>query len=154
MVHEYKICNIVGPQGIFSGYVLLFLGIITSIFTWTGIVIAMLGAGMAFSYHGISFDNVNMAIFPYIKWFGVVKKGKWVKIDNTFQIGLESYRGRYTLAGAYRRGTDTKRITYQIVIENRGASEKIILARFKDLSVAKNEVERLKKDLFSDLDKV
>jgi hypothetical protein len=151
MVQDFKLSRIFSPQGVFSGYALLFFGIITSIFTWTGIVVFIIGAGLAFSYYGVNFEQANNSIFIYIKWFGIIKRGKWVKIEGSSRLRLESYKGKFTLAGTYKKGSDTKKTTYQIVIENELSSEKFILARFKDLSIAKNEAEKLKKVFFPGL---
>jgi hypothetical protein len=147
MINEYKINTIAGPQGIFSGYVLFVLGLVTSIFTWAGIFVLLAGALLAFSYYGIFIDTETKSIFTYIKWFGLIKRGDWINYDGSLQIGLESFNRKSDLIHISKKSPGTKTPRYKVVIEHGLLSQKKTLARFNDLSAAKKESEKLKKIL-------
>jgi hypothetical protein len=77
MIQKYKLEKLTGPSGIFAGYVLLIVGIITIYFTLTSIAIILLGGLMAFSFRRSEIDPVEKRyrLTPYFSAFILLANG-------------------------------------------------------------------------------
>jgi hypothetical protein len=85
-------------------------GIITIYFSWFGLVIAVVGAFVAFTTTSTSVDSNNKKIRFSNNLFGIIPAGKWVDIKPDMKLGLEKHHRGFM---GYIRGTQPVSIHYK-----------------------------------------
>jgi hypothetical protein len=143
MVLNYKLNKIAGPSGTFSGYILLIFGIISTIFTLTGVVVLIIGLFLAFSYYCSSIDSENRRVRNGIKLFSWVISGRWTDVDDTYKTEIRKVKGKYTVYSSSNRKLELEQTDYKIYIYSTQHSKRIALAKFKDFDKAKDEIKTI-----------
>lgn len=102
MIKENKLDKVFGPFGSSTGFFMIIGGAVAMYYSMIGIIIAVVGAFVAFTTTSSFIDTENRRIKLSNNLFGFIRVGKWIHISSDMKIGLrKSHRGYQ----AYIRGT-------------------------------------------------
>lgn len=147
MQKQYKLDNVFGPVGRVAGWVLLGAGLYAIWFSWTGILLILMGAFTAFTTTGSEIDFEHKKIKPYNNIFGVVKIGKWIQIEHGMKAGIKHSNQVWT---AYSRGNMSINIDesdFRIVIIQKNEKEYLPIIKTSSLQEAEALLEKLNTSL-------
>lgn len=102
MIIQNKLDKTFGPFGSSTGFFLLIGGLVTTYFSFFGLLIVLIGAFAAFTSTSVQIDTDYKRIKYSDNLFGIIKIGKWIDIKPDMKLGLnKSHRGYV----GYIRGT-------------------------------------------------
>lgn len=84
-----------GPFGSSTGLFMFLIGLIFSYFNLTGLIIAIIGAFIAFTSTGTIIDTENRRIKHADYLFGLFPVGKWVYVQPGMKLGLKEVKRGY-----------------------------------------------------------
>jgi hypothetical protein len=144
MIYKYKLDKIAGPSGTFAGYVLFIFGIITTVFSLTGILVLLLGAFLAFCYNCSEIDPEKRNVLSGImisRWYLFWKN---IEIDDSYKLEIKHVKAKYSVYSSSNRKLDINQKDYRIYIFSSIHLNRTLLAKFDDLTEAQNEAEKIK----------
>lgn len=147
MIINNKIDKVFGPSGVFSGYVLMAVGVISSFFYLEAIVLVLFGAYTAFSSSGTVIDTEEKKVKHYFSHFGLLNAGKWIALDNFLAIKISKSNVSYSTFSRSNRQTNMKKIGYRISLAGQSQKKDIPFQHCKTIEDAKNEAEKYSKEL-------
>ncbi len=143
MIIKNKLDRTFGPFGSSTGFFMLLGGIIATYFSFIGLIIALVGAFVAFTSTSTFIDTDNKKVKYLNNLFGIIPTGKWIDIDPDMKIGLKKFHRGYV---GYIRGTQPVGIHYKDIriflfdAENR---QIMPINKFDSYESAKNEINNL-----------
>lgn len=142
MVIENKLDNrSFGPFASSMGFFLLIIGIVFSFYNLFGLLLAILGAFIAFTSTGTIIDTESRRIRHADYWFGLLPFGPWIEITPGMKLGLREVRSGYR---AYSRGMQSTSVHYYDIRIFLYSSEKrklVPLKKFRTPDEAINGLE-------------
>lgn len=147
MIINNKIDKIFGPSGVFSGYVLIAVGVISSFFYLEAIFLIIIGAYTAFSSSGTRIDTEEKKVKHYFSHFGLFESGKWVALDNFSAIKLFKSNISYSTFSRSNRQTDIKKKGYRISLTGQTKKKDIPIMHCETVEIAKQEAENFSQKL-------
>lgn len=129
-----------GPFASSTGFFLFAGGLVTSFFSLYGLIVAIIGAFIAFTSSGTIIDTEKKRIKHADYLFGLIPFGQWINIQPGMKLGLHSVKRGYV---GYIRGTQPYDINYRDVrIFLYGADNKQIMPvkKFKTSEEARAEL--------------
>ncbi len=147
MIINNKIDKVFGPSGVFAGYVLMTVGLISSFYYPTALILLVIGGYTAFTTSGTIIDTDKKRIKHYISHFGLLKSGKWLELESFTGIQISRSNISYSTFSRSNRQLDTKKKGYRILLVDKNKKAGIPLMHCKSLDDAKVEAERLSKSL-------
>lgn len=145
MIINNKIDKVFGPSGVFAGYVLMTVGLISSFYYPSALFLLAIGGYTAFTTSGTIIDTDKKRIKHYISHFGLLKSGKWLEMESFSGIQISRSNISYSTFSRSNRQLDTKKKGYRILLVDKKAG--IPLMHCNSLDDAKVEAERLGKSL-------
>ncbi|HUW92790.1 MAG TPA: hypothetical protein VMV74_06485 [Bacteroidales bacterium] len=88
MIINHRLDKSFGPVGSSAGIFVFIAGIISTYFSFTGIVLVLLGAFVGFSSSSTAIDFDKRRIRFSNDIFGFVKTGKWINIEPEMKLGI------------------------------------------------------------------
>lgn len=138
-----KLEKVFGPFGTSTGFFLLLGGIVTTYFSFFGLVLVLIGAFVTFTSTNTYIDLDNKKIKYSNNLFGIIPVGKWIEINPDMKIGLKKAHRGYV---GYIRGTQPVDIHYHDIriflydFENKPV---IPIQKFDSVESAKAELTNL-----------
>jgi hypothetical protein len=143
MIIKNKLDRTFGPFGTSTGFFMLLGGIIATYYSLIGLLIAVVGAFVAFTSTSTFIDTDNKKIRFSNNLFGILPVGKWIDIKPDMKIGLKkSHRGYL----GYIRGIQSIEIHYKdirIFLYDSEYKEIIPINKFDSYASSENELENL-----------
>jgi hypothetical protein len=128
---NYKLDKLTGSSGIFAGYVLLVVGLITVYFTLTAIPLILLGGIMAFSFQSSQIDLVKRCYRYNLNLFGLWPMGRWKDFNKGDKILVQNFKGKSTTYSASNRQLDITNSDFRVILQLEGDVKKVALAKFQ-----------------------
>jgi len=147
MKTDNRIDMFLGPSAVFAGYVFLLVGTAYSFVNLAGIILAIVGLFMSFTFNGTVIDSKKARIKSYTALFGLLRLGKWYPVTS-FEM-FRIYRSNRSIT-TFSRGNiplTLKSSDIRLDLMNRSGSLKITINRFDTFESARNEMSELIKDL-------
>ncbi len=119
MIVKYKLENSFGPIGSIAGKILFLICIIGNLFysiSIISILFLIIGAFMGFSKTDIFIDTENHKIRFSSTFFGFIKTGKWIDIDDDMEIGIRKSTEKWQVIGMSNKSITMKGTPYKIVL--------------------------------------
>jgi len=150
MIINNKIEQIFGTAGSTSGYVFIIIGIVLLFYSFTGILVLIIGAFMAFSTTSaiIDFDNKRVKFSNNL--FGFIKTGKWIDISPKMKIGIKKSDLSWRSFSRSNRSIDIDDKDFIIYIYSEKTNLNIALKKVNNLEVANKELDYFTKELSMD----
>lgn len=136
-----------GEAGTTVGYVLLIAGVITSFNSLFALVLALIGAFIAFTAKYTILDTEKKKVKSSDHIFGLIPTGKWLEIKRDMMLGLNKSHKAYRLYSRSNRQLDIHHSDIRIVLYNSKHEPLIDIKKFKDKEKANNELLFLSKEL-------
>lgn len=150
MILKQKISNIIGPSGIFAGYILFLAGLVAVYYSLTAIPVVILGAVFAFSNTRSYLDLGSKRYKVVFYLCGFIPFGKWEDMGPEDQVLVRHTRGVYTSFSMGNRRSSIGKDDYLVILQ-RGKDRKMItLACFETEKEARELSSRIQVLLTSD----
>ena len=140
-----KLDKLFGPSFSYTGYVFIISGIITLRFSYSAIILIVLGAFISLTYTGTVVDPDNRRIKPYTAFFGLFKAGKWIDVNQSSVFRIVKSNRRYTTYSRANMRNDLYIRDLRLVITNKETKTRITVNKYPGYQVAKEELEELKR---------
>lgn len=146
MLKYYKLDKTFGPVGTIAGTTIFIAGIITTFYSFGGIVLIVLGAFVGFTSSGTYIDFENRRVKNITKLFGILGVGKWISVDENSTIEIQKSN---IVWRTYSRSNRTIDIAdkYYYVILHQSRNYFVPLIKTTSLSIANSEAQALKQKL-------
>lgn len=132
-----------GPFASSTGLFLFIVGIVFSYYNLFGLIIAIIGAFVAFTSTRTIIDTENKRIKHADFLFGLLPYGKWIKIQNGMKLGVKTVKRGYK---GYIRGTQPIGIQsrdVRIFLLDLDSKPIVPVKKFKTLESAQAELKEL-----------
>lgn len=101
MKRTYKFDKAFGPVASFSGIVIFIVGLIVTYHAFSGLILIAFGSFIGFTNSSTTIDTVYKRVKYSNNIFGIIRFGKWLKVENNMRIGLKKDNKVYR---TYSRG--------------------------------------------------
>ncbi len=147
MISTYKLDKPFGPAGTSAGIFLFLAGLVAVLYSLSGIILILIGAFMGFTNTSTRINTGERKIKFSNNFFGIIKVGKWIRIDDGMKIGIRKNNWTWR---AYSRGNRTLDISekdYRLFLYDPGGKEILAIKKTGSLESAKKDMEKLAKEL-------
>ena len=135
MVVDNKLDKAFGPSGVFAGYILLIVGVV-SILSGVGLIVALIGAFTAFTYSGVQINTDKKVYRSYSSLFGALKVGQWKKLSGFTQITVLKSKKKYTTFSRSNRSIETSQIDYRVNLVAPNRNDRVAVKKCSSLDEA------------------
>ncbi len=144
MVINNKLDGSFGKVGLASGLLLIVAGIISIIFTtgWT-VVLIILGAFISFTHSGTQIDTNKKKIRLYQNICGVIKTGKWYKIESFKGVTVTPFNRITQMRSFSNQQTTLEEHDFRIFILNKKVKPVYPIKKCKTKEEALHELDEL-----------
>lgn len=104
----YKFDKSFGPVASFSGILIFVAGLIATYFALSGLILVFFGAFIGFTNSSTTIDTNNKKVRFSNNIFGIIKIGKWIRIDKDMQIETKRENEVYRTYSMSNRSLDLK----------------------------------------------
>jgi hypothetical protein len=105
-----------GPSGSSAGLFLFITGVVTTFFSFFGLILVVLGAFLGFTYTSAIIDYSSRRIKFSEHLFGLVPKGKWIKIEKSMKIGIKESNMIWRTFSRSNRSLDTDVKDFRLIL--------------------------------------
>jgi hypothetical protein len=144
MIIKNKLDKTFGPFGTSTGFFMIIGGIVTTYYSFIGLIIAFVGAFATFTSTSTFIDTENKKIKFSNNLFGIIPTGKWIDITSNMKIGLRKAHRGYV---GYVRGTQPVGIHYndiRIMLYDCNNKQIMQIKKTDSYESAKSELNSLK----------
>ena len=145
-VKNNKIEKIFGPSFSFAGYAFIAGGAFALKYSLSAILLIVAGTFIAFTFSGVLIDYKKNRIKPYTSFSGILRIGRWIDIDSSFEFRISKSRRKYS---THSRANLTNTlyiddIKLELISET---GRKILISRHKNYEEASREMNELSENL-------
>ena len=90
-----------GPIASFSGIIIFIAGVIVTYYELSGLILVFFGSFIGFTNSSTTIDVINKRVRYSNNFFGIIKIGKWLKVEDYMSVGILKDRKVYR---TYSRG--------------------------------------------------
>jgi hypothetical protein len=132
-----------GPIGSTAGAVIFVAGIGIIYFSLAGLLFIIAGAFVGFttSLTVVDFDNKRIRYGD--SYFGFIKTGKWIRIEDSMCLGIKQKRGIWRAYSRSNRMLDIKENNYYIILFDSKHTEIAPILKSTSRGKAEQELENL-----------
>jgi hypothetical protein len=143
MIVNNKLDKSFGPVGSASGILIFIVSLVMTYQSIMALFVALFGAFIGFSYSSTQIDFDHKRVRFCNNLFGVIKAGRWIKIEPNMAVGLKKSNRTWRSYSKGNRSYDCTQIDFRVNLYD--LKNKIILPLKKVHSVvtAKEELERM-----------
>jgi hypothetical protein len=90
MKRTYYFGKAFGPVASFSGMIIFIVGLVATYYSYSGIILVIFGSFIGFTNSSTTIDPVNKRIRHTTNIFGIIKIGKWLKVERNMQLAIKT----------------------------------------------------------------
>ena len=105
-----------GPSGSSAGLFLFITGVVTTFFSFFGLILVVLGAFLGFTYTSAIIDYSSRRIRFSENLFGFVPTGKWIKLEKSMKIGIKESNMTWRTFSRSNRSLDTDVKDFRLIL--------------------------------------
>ncbi|HEX2922157.1 MAG TPA: hypothetical protein VHO50_13420 [Bacteroidales bacterium] len=144
MLIENKIDNkTFGPFASSIGLIFLIAGSVFSFFNLSGLILAIIGAFIAFTSTGTIIDTEGRRIKHADYLFGILPFGKWINITSDMKLGLRTIKRGYKMYSTTIQSTSIKTYDVRICLYDSNNKQIMAVKKFPSSESALIEIEEL-----------
>jgi hypothetical protein len=147
MIVRNKLDKPFGPFGTSTGYFLLAGGLIASWYSLSGLILAFLGAFIAFTTTSTFIDTDRKRVKFSNDFFGFFHSGKWIEIEPGMKLGMKKAHRGYRAYTRANQPTDIHYSDIRIYLFDSRNKQIGIVSKFSSVESAGFELEKLRSDL-------
>jgi hypothetical protein len=147
MIIKNKLDKAFGPVGNSAGIFLFVAGLFITYFSFTGLILVLIGAFVGFTSTSTSIDFDNKRLRFSNNIFGIIPVGQWISIQSGMKIDIKKSNKVWR---AYSRSNRTLKIAdndFRLILYDSNGKEIIPLQKAKNLDSAKLNLDALRKQL-------
>jgi hypothetical protein len=147
MTIKYRLDKSFGPVGTTAGSILLVAGLIITLSSVWGIILALLGAFVGFSSTCTLLDVDRKRIKFSNDLFGVIHTGKWIPIDNSMKLGIKETDMTWSAYSRGNRPFDVEKQDFRITLIDANDKDIMVIKKNDSLESAKADLEKVASQL-------
>ena len=147
MITRYKLDKAFGPVGNSAGIFLFVAGLITTYFSLTGLILALIGAFVGFTSTSTSIDFDRKRLRFSNNIFGIIPVGQWILVQPYMVIGIKKSNNIWRAYSRSNRTLDIADNDYRLILYDYDGKEIMQLQKNNSLDAAKHHMEQLSKQL-------
>lgn len=126
---------------IIGSYIFFAIGVFATIYQEfvIGPLLALAGAFTAFTSSGIELDIANKKYYKYIKYFGLIKSGKWRSLKTYHHVSVINTKKTNINAA----NDDTVKKSYNVVLLNDSHCKRLVVQTCPTVEAARSVAEEL-----------
>lgn len=140
-----KLDRAFGPTGFYAGIVLVFVGIIASIYALPALVLIIVGAFTAFTDTCTFIDYDNKKVKFSSNFFGIFKVGPWVDVTPRMKLDIKKNNQSWGTYSRSNRKLEIPNVDYRIRLLGPNNREILTLKKNPDYEGAKVDMETIGK---------
>jgi hypothetical protein len=139
----HKLDKAFGPSGSIAGIILFLAGLATIWFSFSGIMLLLIGAFIGFSHTGtiVDVDRKRIRFVNYV--FGIIPSGKWINITPYMKLGLKRSNMTWRNYSKGNRSIDIDTLDIRLILYDANHKEMMHVQKLKDRELAEKEIENL-----------
>ncbi|MFZ4399087.1 MAG: hypothetical protein ACOYO1_03545 [Bacteroidales bacterium] len=145
MITKNKLDKSFGPVGTISGIIIFvagLLGLIIVHFSFTGLLLVLIGSFVGFSSTFVLIDFAKKRVNFSNNLFGVIPYGKWIDIESGMKIGVKKSETNWRTYSSGNRTLDINDSDFRIILYSSDNKEIMPLMKISTLDTAKMEAEK------------
>ena len=143
MITNYRLDKSFGPVGTTAGFVLFVVGLLTTVSSFYGLILIVLGAFVGFTSTSTFIDFERKRIKFSNNIFGIISTGKWIPVEPTMKIGIEESNVTWNAFSQGNRNLAIEQKDFRILLFDSDNREMLTLMKTDSIESAKVEMERL-----------
>jgi len=128
-----------GPSGSSAGLFLFITGVVTTFFSFFGLILVVLGAFLGFTYTSAIIDYSSRRIRFSENLFGFVPTGKWIKLEKSMKIGIKESNMIWRTFSRSNRSIDTDVKDFRLILLDAEDQEIMPIKKLNSLESAITE---------------
>jgi hypothetical protein len=105
-----------GPSGSSAGMFLFITGVVTTFFSFFGLILVVMGAFLGFTYTSAIIDYSFRRIKFSENLFGLIPTGKWIRIEKSMKIGIKESNLTWRTFSRSNRSIDTEVKDFRLIL--------------------------------------
>ena len=89
MKRTYRFDKSFGPVASISGKIIFVVGLIVTYYELSGLILVFFGSFIGFTNSSTTIDAVNKRVRYSNNLFGIIRIGKWLKVEKNMRIGIK-----------------------------------------------------------------
>lgn len=142
MIINNKLDRSFGSGGLFSGLVLILIGLVTIQYIWTSFLVVF-GCFIAFTRSGTQIKVQERKIRLYQNIFGIFKIGKWKNLEDFRGLTIVPVKKIISLNSYSNRTTDIEEGDYRIFLVNKLRKPEFPINKYSTRAEALNAINEL-----------
>jgi hypothetical protein len=139
-IETHRLDKLLGPAGSFGGLVVLIIGLVALYQSFSAIFLILVGSFAAFTETVTSIDYSLRRVRHGTAWFGIIKSGTWIDLDNSMTLRVRPSGRSYTSYSRSNRMFSLRETDFSIVLKDSRGKEICPLHRFKSRSEAESQL--------------
>lgn len=137
MTTRNNLDKVFGPVGSTSGIFIFLVGLIMTYYSWSGLILALIGAFVGFTSTStvIDFDKKRIRFSNNI--FGIFPIGPWVLIKTDMKVGIKKSHKVWRAYSRSNRTFDMANNDYRIMLYDAKGKELMPLQKANNLDTAR-----------------
>ncbi|MDP4290561.1 MAG: hypothetical protein Q8908_05730 [Bacteroidota bacterium] len=143
MITNNKLDKSFGPVGTTAGLVLFVVGLITTVSSFYGLILIVLGAFVGFTSTSTFIDIEQKRIKFSNNIFGIISIGKWIPVEPTMKIGIKESNVTWSAFSQGNRNLDIEQKDFRIWLYDSDNREMLPLMKTDSIESAQAEMIKL-----------
>lgn len=136
-----------GPVGSSAGIFLFIAGVFMTYFSFTGLILVVIGAFVGFTYSSTSIDIDNKMLKFSNNIFGFIPTGYWTCVDPGMKIGIQKTNNLWRAYSRSNRPIEIVKKDFRIILFDKNSKEIMPIKKLSNLDSAKSYLDKLSKQL-------
>jgi len=142
MITKNKLDKSFGPAGTSAGIFMFIAGIVVTFYSFTGLILVLIGAFVGFTSTSTMIDNDKKRIKFSNNLFGFIKTGQWIDIKPEMKLGLKKSNRVYRAYSRSNRTLDIDSKDIRLILYGADYKQIMPIKKFDSLDIAKVELKK------------
>ena len=147
MITKNRLDKVFGPVGSSAGIFLFFAGLIICYFSFTGLILILIGAFLGFtaSFTYVDYDKRRLKFSNNL--FGFIPIGQWIIVQKDMKIGIKKSNKVWRAYSRSNRTLDIANSDYRLILYDYKGREMMPIFKSDNLDAVRLELDRIREKL-------
>ena len=136
-----------GPVASFSGIIIFIVGLFVTYYELSGLILVFFGSLIGFTNTSTTIDVINKRVRYSNNIFGIIRIGKWLKVEKNMCIGIMKDNRVYRTYSRGNRILDIKAKSKKLYLFDNHGNPKIPVMKVQNDKNIAEDVDKLCKEL-------
>jgi hypothetical protein len=147
MKRTYRFDKSFGPVASFSGIIIFVVGLAVTYYELSGLILVFFGSFVGFTNSNTTIDAVNKRVRYSNNIFGIIRIGKWLKVEKNMSVGIKKDNKVYRTYSRGNRILDIKGDARKIFLYDNDGNPIIPIKKVQNGKNIAEEIDRLRNEL-------